>query len=446
MNRKLLRRMALPLIAACVVLADCSNNTTTTAGPPTAFAVMRFTSAGALDPAFAGGRGVATTTITPGLFDFALAAAVQPADNMILVGGSSGLAGSAQIALVRYKDVDGSLDSGFGSGGIVKTPAPAGTNSAGASAIVVQPDHKILVAALTFTASTGNTGIALIRYQPDGTLDNTFNTPGIVIATIGSGKVDDTCALVLQGTNIIVAGASTNGSVVLYRYDTNGNLDTTFGSPTTPGSTVTSLPGALSPAIALQSSGKIILVSGTNNDQAVLRYSASGILDPSFGTAGIVTTDINNGVNFANAVAIMQDGSDKIVVAGHANVSGNTSDISLVRYTIDGALDATFVGPNGNLNPGIVTVDFSGNFDNAFSVALESPAAPTTRILVSGNTGLGGFSQAVVLRYNADGTLDTTFGPPNGFVVPPLFGPSNIASGNAVVLQSTLGIVVAGYD
>jgi hypothetical protein len=112
---------------------------------------------------------------------------------------------------------------------------------------------------------------------------------------------------------------------------------------------------------------------------------------------------------------------------GHANVTGNASDISLVRYNANGTLDTTFVGPNGNPNlPGIVTTDLGGRFDNAFSVALQSPAAATTGILVSGNTGSGGFSQALVLRYNTDGTLDTTFGPPNGFVVPPLFGPSNI--------------------
>jgi hypothetical protein len=65
--------------------------------------------------------------------------------------------------------------------------------------------------------------------------------------------------------------------------------------------------------------------------------------------------------------------------------------------------------------------------------------------LVSGNTGSGGFSQAAVFRYNTDGSLDATFGS-GGFVIAPLFGPSNIASGNAVMLQSTLGIVVAGYD
>jgi uncharacterized delta-60 repeat protein len=150
--------------------------------------------------------------------------------------------------------------------------------------------------------------------------------------------------------------------------------------------------------------------------------------------------------NFANAVAVQSD--DKIVVAGHANVNINagTSDISLVRYNADGTLDTSFVGPNNNPNPpGIVTTDLNGRFDNAFSVALQTPAATPTNILVSGNTGSGGLSQAVVLRYTSTGALDTTFNS-NGFSISPLVGPGNIGSGNAVVLQSTLGIVVAGYD
>ena len=437
MNWKLPRRMTVPLIAACLVLADCSGNTTTSAGPTTAFSVMRFTTAGALDTSFAGGTGVATTAITPGLFDFALAAAVQT-DTKILVGGSSGLAGSGVIGLVRYNAV-GSLDTGFGTGGIVRTTVPS-VSAASASAIAVQPDGKIVVAALTFTASTNATGIALIRYNTSGALDTTFGpaATGIVTAAIGPGLATDTVALALQGTNIIVAGASTDGNLVLYRYDTTGNLDTTFGG-TNSGTTVTALPGAVSPAIAFQSNGQIIVVSGTNGDQAVLRYSANGALDTTFGTNGIVTTNAG-GTDFANAVAVQSD--DKIVVTGHANVSGDTSDISLVRYNADGTLDKTAFGSG----TGIVTTDIGGRFDNAFSVALQSPAAATTGILVSGNTGSGGFSQALVLRYNTDGTPDTTFGPPNGFVVPPLFGPSNIASGNAVVLQSTLGIIVAGYD
>jgi uncharacterized delta-60 repeat protein len=448
MKRKFLGRAAFPLLAVCMGLVACAKTTTTsTPAPPTAFAVLRLTSAGVPDQAFAAGRGIAVTDIDPSLFDFAMTAAVQPIDNFILAGGSSGLAGAGVIALVRY-DQNGTLDTtGFGTastGGIVRTPTPAGWTSASATAIAVQPaDNKIVVAALTFNASTGNTGIALLRYNANGTLDTGFGAPnGFVIATIGPGNATDTCALALQGTNIIVAGASSDGNVFLSRYDKNGALDTAFG--TTSGVTRTSIGAtASSPALAFQSTGNIILVSGNGSDQVVLRYTANGTLDTTFNASGnppgIVTTDIGGGsINFANAVAVLFD--DRIVVVGHANVNVNTdaSDISLVRYTVDGAVDTTF-GTNG-----IVTTDLSARFDNAFSVALQTPLAVNTNIIVSGNTGSGGFSQIAVLRYTDAGAPDPTFGV-GGAVIVNLAGPSNIASGNAVVLQGG-AIVVAGYD
>ena len=444
MTVKFLGRTILPLVAAGLLVVACNSTTTNNAGPPTAFAVLRLTTTGTPDPAFgSGGAGFVITDINTTLFDFAMAVAIQP-DSKIIAGGSNGLGGQGTIALVRYTP-NGTPDATFGTGGIVTTPTPGGWSGGTASAIAVQADNKIVVAALLFNAPTSTTGIAVLRYNTDGTLDTTgFAAPaGFVTATIGPGLAGDGCAMALQGTNIVVAGASTNGNLVLWRFDTNGNLDTTFG-PVPNGSVTTNLgtnTSATSPALAFQSTGSIILVSGNGLDHVMARYSANGVLDTTFnppGTAtpGVVVTDAG-GVDFANAVAVQSD--DKIVVAGHANVNFtlNTSDISLIRYNPDGTLDTTTFGAT----TGMVTTDLSGRFDNAFSVALQADG----KILVSGNTGSGGFSQAAVFRYNTDGTQDPAFGT-NGVVIAPLFGPSNIASGNAVMLQSTLGIVVAGYD
>lgn len=452
MKGKLLRRTILSLIAAGFVLAACNSTTTNNPGPTTAFTVLRLSPTnGALDTAgFGAGKGFVTTHIDPSLFEFALAAAVQPADDSIVVGGSSGLAGQGQIALVRYTQ-NGSLDTtgfgpvGAGFAGFVRTPTPAGWTSAMVSAITLQPDNKIVVAALAFNSSTNTTGIVVLRYNQDGTPDTTFNnanTPGFVIATLGPGFATDTCALALQGAKILVAGASSNGNLVLSRFNADGTPDTTFGTS----GTATTLVGsqATSPALAFQSTGAIIVASGNGADHVIARYSANGALDPTFNPTGnppgVIVTNVG-GVDFANAVAVQVD--DKIVVAGHARVDFtlNTSDISLIRYKPDGTLDTSF-GPIST--PGVVITDL-GNFDNAFSVALQSPSATTTPILVSGNTGSGGISQAVVLRYTTDGTPDATFGM-GGLVVVPILGPSNIASGNVVMLQSALGIVVTGYD
>jgi uncharacterized delta-60 repeat protein len=447
MKGKSLRNVALS--AACVVLVTCSSSTTTTTdtGPTTAFTVMRLTAGGVLDTGFGAGKGFVSTHIDPSLFEFAITVAVQP-DNKIVAGGSSGFAGQGQIALVRY-NADGSLDTaGFGpagTGGVVRTPTPAGWSSANVSAIAVQAaDNKIVVAALAFNAPSGTTGIALVRYLPNGTLDAGFGTGGVAVRTIGPGFSEDTCAMVLQGTNILVAGASRNGNIVLARYDSTGTLDPTFG---TSGVTTTTIPmQAMSPALAFQSTGNIILVSGTDADQAVLRYTSNGALDTAFGPLGangIVITDAG-GVDFANAVAVQSD--DKIVVVGHANVNFNldTSDISLVRYNADGTLDISGFNAAGT-TPGIVITDIAGKFDSAFSVVLQTPGAVPTNIIVSGNTGSGGFPRMAVLRYLGTGALDASFAG-TGVFLAPIFGPSTIASANAVALQSTLGIVAAGYD
>jgi uncharacterized delta-60 repeat protein len=327
-----------------------------------------------------------------------------------------------------------------------------------ASAIAIQPaDSKIVVAALAFEATTngaGNTSIVLLRYNTNGTLDNTFGTNGVAAsAAIGSGFAGDGCALLLQGSgNIVVAGSSQDGNLVLYRYTSAGVLDTTFGPAPANGKTVTPLapsatfPFDRSPAMAAQSDGHIIVATRNGDDQAVLRYSADGVLDTTFGPGtGIAVTDIGGSLNYANAVAIQSTGApgnlDKIVVVGHSGLSDTTSDISLVRYSKDGVLDTTSFGPPN----GFVTTDINGQFDNAFSVALQDLGGEP-RILVSGNTGFNGASQTVVLRYNPDGTADANFGSAKiGLVRVPLVGPSTIASGNAIAVQP-LGIVVAGYD
>src|SRR5258708_28220537 len=176
MDRNTLWRLgtAFPLVLSCIGLADCSRNngTTTLSLPPTAIAVKRYTEGGALDAGFSGGA--VATKIDPSEFEYALAVALQ--SGKIIAAGHSVLAGQGVMALVRY-NTDGSLDTGFGSSGIVRTAVPS--VNAVATAVVVQPGatpagDKILVAGSTFDPSTGTAGILLARYTANGTLDATF--------------------------------------------------------------------------------------------------------------------------------------------------------------------------------------------------------------------------------------------------------------------------------
>jgi len=470
MNRKWLR---IPLPALCLALVQCTSSTTTTSSPPTAFTTARLVVSappaidGTGDPTFGPNKTIVQTSIDPTLIDFALAVAIQP-DNKIVVGGSNGLAGQGQLALVRY-NADGSLDTltfgTAGTGGIVRTTLAA---PALASAVAVQADGKIVVGALMFTPITGVTSMAVLRYNTDGTPDNSFGTSGISApTTIGIGLAGDLCSMLLQSAtgSIVVAGASQDGKLVLARYTSAGVLDTTFNSAgTTPGTNVTTLappvssPTHTSPSMAAQSDGRIIVATRNGDDQAVLRYSVDGVQDPGFGGGannGMVITDIGGTVNYADAVAIQSTGApgnlDRIVVTGHTNLTPSTSDIALVRYSKDGALDTTFgTGPNGSTiisgANGIVVNDIFGQFDNGLAVLMQ-PTGGEPKILVSGSTGFGSFTQTFVFRYNADGSADTSFGSRAiGLVLVPVIGPSTIASGNALAIQPGLGIIVTGYD
>src|SRR5712664_1463411 len=203
MDRNTLWRLgtALPLVLSCIGLTDCGENkTTTTVLPPTAIAAKRYVEGGTFDTGFSGGA--VATKIDPSEYEYALAAARQT-DGKIIAAGHSVLAGQGVIALVRY-NADGSLDTAFGTSGIVRTAVPS--VNAVATAVVVQPgalpaNDKILVAGSTFDPSTGTTGIVLARYDANGTLDASFagGGQGFVSAPIGPGTSIDTASLALQG-------------------------------------------------------------------------------------------------------------------------------------------------------------------------------------------------------------------------------------------------------
>lgn len=448
MDRNTLLRLgtALPLVLSCIGLTDCGqNSTTTTSLAPTAIAAKRYVEGGTLDTGFSGGA--VATKIVPSEFEYALAVARQT-DGKIIAAGHSVLAGQGVIALVRY-NADGSLDSAnFGTNGIVLTAVPS-VNAVG-TAVVVQGDGKILVAGSTFDPSTGTAGIVLARYAAtNGSLDTAgfAGGKGFVSAPIGPGTSVDNASLALQvDRSIVVAGATSAGDFVLRRYDSTGVLDLNFGTNGTGGTTTTHVgASAMSPAIALQSGGKIVAAGASGSlasppmDAVLVRYNTNGTLDTSFGSAGtgMVFTDIGSSNNFANAVAVQTPG-DKIVVAGHAFVdfAADTSDIALLRYNADGTPDAGF-GTNG------AVVTNLGAFDNAFSVALYPD--PDNRIVVSGNTGSGIAISTAVLRFTPAGALDTTFGT-GGIVTTSPTGPSTAASANAVLVQPDRSIVVVGYD
>jgi uncharacterized delta-60 repeat protein len=280
------------------------------------------------------------------------------ADGKILVTGYP------KFTVARYNS-NGSLDTTFDTDGIVVTTT-VGYSSEGHS-ITVQPDGKILVAGRGNSVLSSQNNYALVRYNPNGSLDTTFDTDGIVTTTVGNTSLGGNSVTIQTDGKIIVAGLAG-----LVRYNPNGSLDMDFGT----GGIVTS--GGSSTTV--QVDGKILVVS----DSSLIRYNPNGSLDMGFGSSGIVATQIYSGWG-GNSITIQPDG--RILVVGSHNYV-----FTLARYNSNGSLDTTFD------TDGIVTTDLNFLSTQPLSVAIQADG----KILVAGLNG-------VLVRYNSDGSLDLGF-------------------------------------
>jgi uncharacterized delta-60 repeat protein len=390
---------------------------------------------GSLDTGFGTGGNVITPIGSSN--DYALALGIQ-SDGRIVAAGYSYNGSNFDFALVRY-NTNGTLDTTFGSGGIVTTPVGIGHDAA--NALVIQSDGRIVAAGYSYNGS--NYDFALVRYNTDGSLDATFGTGGIVTTPIGSAE-DIAYALGIQSDGrIMAAGSSFNSGsnkhdIALVRYNTDGSLDATFGA----GGKVTTTIGSINDyayALGIQSDGRIVAAgssynSGSNNyDFALVRYNANGTLDTGFGTGGIVTTPVRsgNGNDYAHALSIQSDG--RIVAAGSSD-NGSKYDFALVRYNANGTLDTGF-GTGG-----IVITPIGSGFDIAYALGIQ----PDGRIVAAGSSDNGSNFDFALVRYNANGTLDTGFSI-GGIVTTPIGSSDDYAI--ALGIQSSDGkIVAAGYS
>ena len=324
----------------------------------------------------------------------------------------------------------GDLDPSFGGDGKVTTYL---SSIGGAvTAIAVQPDGKVVAA-----GTIEERAFALARYNPDGFPDLTFGFIGVVITEVGGIGIIFSMSLLPDG-KIVVAGvgvSTPNGfDFAVARYNPDGTLDTTFGSG---GIVLTDFFGDSDSAYALTvlDDGKMIVTGTTwnptsnNRDFGLVRYNSDGSLDESFGDGGRVVTDIS-GSDYAYGIGIQSSG--KIVVGGSS--SGTGSNFALARYKRDGKLDRSF-GTDGK-----VITDFSGGYDRAYSLKIQ----PDDKIVLGGYAEIeeGGWYQGFALaRYDANGTLDPTFG--GGGKVTTIYS-SFSCTVTALAIQADGKIVAAG--
>ncbi|MBI4646547.1 MAG: hypothetical protein HY738_08130 [Bacteroidia bacterium] len=393
----------------------------------TLYEIYVFGRSNCLDSTF-GTNGIVTTPIRYPGDDHGNSVALQPDGKIVVAGYSSDSNYSYDFAAVRY-NLDGSPDSSFGINGIVVTEFDGDEyyNSSSANSVVIQIDGKIVA------AGTGIRDFALVRYNTDGSLDSTFGCNGKVITDFDS-NIDQGNSVVIQADGkIIVAGCSMNSNELYFfaaaRYNSDGSLDSSFG---TNGKVITDVGNGndFGNSAAIQSDGKIVVGGSSSGDFAAVRYNTDGSLDNNFGCNGKVITDFSGGIDQGNSVAIQADG--KIIVAGTSS-----SDIALVRYGIDGSPDSSF----GIL--GKTTTDISDSVDIGNSVAIQADG----KIVVAGGSYYNltfypsEYYYFEVVRYNSNGSLDSSFGSTGKVITVIGDGGSTC---NSVAIQPDGKIVVAG--
>jgi len=411
----------------------------------TLFLTMQMAQAvdGDLDPTFGTG-GMVMTDLNRST-DLANAVAIQSDGKLVVVGQTykNNDYSDEDFAVTRY-NTDGTLDNTFGRGGKVRTDFPG--LAAVPSAVVIQPDGKIVVAGGAFPQFTFAGNFEVVRYNPNGSLDRSFGNGGIVTTTFPEGSYAFDVALqpdgkiVAAGTVFVdfIPGEPSNTDFALARYNPDGTPDAAFGSG---GQVSTDFVGMEDDAfsVLIQSDGKIVAVGSANSpatyyDFAAVRYLSNGTIDTAFGVAGKVSTDFgDHNFDRAQSAALQSDG--KIVAAGFAiSQNGLSENFAVARYTANGVLDTTFS------RDGITQIDFGNCCQSAYQVLLQSDG----KIITVGypNTE-DSDSDFLLARLNPRGSLDPTFGV--GGRVRTSFGDLN-GGANGAALQSDGKIVAVGFQ
>jgi uncharacterized delta-60 repeat protein len=367
--------------------------------------VIRLNANGTLDSTFGKG-GTVSAILGSNDGNCQVIGLVLQTDGKIVVGITNLQQGFGPLFIVARLNTNGSLDTTFGSGGIVETQV--GTFGVAASALALQSDGKILL------AGSG----AMARYLSNGSLDSSFGSGGIAATPISGptaiaeqpdGKILLAAGGPAQGasaTPVGLAYAFTQVAGVISRYDANGSLDTSFGTAGQAGSL------AVVSAIAVENSGGCvstcnILAAGmiANNPSTgssvlsvgfgVVRYNSNGSVDSTFGTGGGVTNSFTPQEPLAMPFALALQTNGDIVAAGTAGQVGSPifvtqADFALARYTSSGTLDTTF-GSNGE-----ATMAFGTNEAAIYGLTIQTDGK-----IVAVGTSLAG-NQAgglVVARY-----------------------------------------------
>jgi uncharacterized delta-60 repeat protein len=379
-------------------------------------------------PTFAPPVGTGKLTLQIGGSDWVQGVTIQPDGKIVLAGNSFN--SGYDMGLVRLNP-DGTLDTSFNGSG--ELTVPIGASSDYGQSVALQSNGKIVVAGYTWNGSDDD--FAVSRVNADGTLDTSFNGTGKLALPIGGGNDEGYGVAVQADGKIVVAGYSANGvndDFALSRLNADGTLDTSFNGT---GKLTLPIGGGNDEgySVAIQADGKIVVAGETFNgssfDFALCRVNADGTPDTGFNGTGTLSLSIGGANDGAWSVMVQADG--KIVVAGET-YNGSNWDFALARVNADGTPDTGFNGT------GQLIVPVGGSNDEGYSVT----AQPDGKIILAGKSYNGSDWDFALARVNVDGTLDTSFNG-TGKLTLPIGASDDIAY--SVAVEPDGKIVVAGY-
>ncbi|MBN4066246.1 tandem-95 repeat protein [Ahrensia sp. AH-315-G08] len=384
-------------------------------------------------PIFGVGDGIVTTDV--GGNDAGRDALLLP-DGKILV--LAGIGGGYENTILRYLP-DGTLDTSFAGGtGFVTTPNtfPLG----GPRALATQSDGSILAVgyATQNIGGSANPSFSLVRFSADGAFDTSFAAgAGAAIERVGLNATYGHDVQVLADDSIIVTGyrngAGGNKYLVAMKFTSAGVLDPLFGSG---GIAEAGIGSAQISEVssAVLGDGSILVAgdryTGADSEFVVVKFDSVGAVDTGFGTLGTAT--FSSPITSERHYSMIVQPNGKILIGG-SQLENGVTEIAVARMLADGSIDTSFGGGDG-----IVTTAVGAVLDAAYDIKLQTDG----KIIAIGTSqNTSGDYEIAIVRYTADGVIDTTFGGGDGIVVFPL-GTNAIAY--TTVIQPDGQIIVLG--
>lgn len=364
---------------------------------------------------------------------------ILPDQKIMCLGGKATSDSTDQIFLAKYNS-NGTLDVSYGTNGI-SAFLGNGSTSFTSSIFDVQTDGKIVFGVEEYLNNGSSTLTKIVRYNTNGSLDNTFGTNGITTLTnTGNNSYINKVEVQTDGKIVASIEYSADSSSIV-RLLTNGSIDATFGTNGYVKIPVANIGKYFGPLKVLADGS--ILVSGYRgysnagqpyNELYVYKYSSTGVLDNSFGTNGVFIYNDNNIDIYPTNIDIQSD--NKIIVGGYKSTT-TFSNAFLVRVNTNGTIDNTF-GNNG------IALYSEANLDCNLTRRFKITTDNKITCLISKYNSNGDESLSVT-RFNANGSADNTFN--NGssylsltslpYVISEDFGSLDVQADGKIVFATT---------